>query len=133
LRDLRRQSADESAKPASAVDGGSKKKGSKAAAAAAAAEEKNSAAGDYAQSGRKYKVPEKGLFAYVLYAHYLTEWIEWIGFWIFAGAACGPAATFVVNEVLSMLPRAVNGKKWYVEKFGKERIGGKWAVIPGVI
>jgi 3-oxo-5-alpha-steroid 4-dehydrogenase 1 len=82
----------------------------------------------------RYSVPEAGLFRWVLYAHYSTEWVEWIGFWVFGGLrACGPARTFVVNEVASMLPRAVNGKKWYVEKFGEERVGGRWAVIPGIV
>jgi hypothetical protein len=82
----------------------------------------------------RYSVPEAGLFRWVLYAHYSTEWVEWIGFWAFGGlGACGPARAFVVNEVASMLPRAVNGKAWYVEKFGAERIGRRWAVIPWVV
>ena len=82
----------------------------------------------------RYSVPEAGLFRWVLYAHYSTEWVEWFGFWVFAGlGACGPARAFLVNEVASMLPRAVNGKRWYVEKFGEEKIRGKWAVIPCVV
>jgi 3-oxo-5-alpha-steroid 4-dehydrogenase 1 len=39
---------------------------------------------------------------------------------------------FVVNELVSMFPRAVRGKKWYEDKFGKDKIKGKWAAIPGV-
>jgi len=39
---------------------------------------------------------------------------------------------FVVNEVAAMLPRAVRGKQWYIDRFGAEKIKGKWAIIPGV-
>lgn len=83
--------------------------------------------------GRVYAVPEGGLFGQALYAHYFCEWVEWIGFWIVGGWACGPARTFVVNEFFTMMPRAWNGKKWYVEKFGAEKIGGRKAAIPYVI
>lgn len=82
---------------------------------------------------KHYSVPEAGLFGVMLYPHYFVEWIEWIGFWIACGWNCQPAMMFVVNEVSAMLPRAVRGKWWYEEKFGKEKIRGRWAVIPGVI
>ena len=80
-----------------------------------------------------YKVPENGLFRVVLYPHYLCEWIEWCGFWIIGGLDCIPAKNFVVNEVFAMLPRATRGKTWYIEEFGEEKIGGRKAVIPGII
>ncbi|KAK5992034.1 hypothetical protein PT974_05430 [Cladobotryum mycophilum] len=81
---------------------------------------------------KHYQIPQAGLFRYMLYPHYLCEWIEWLGFWIAAGWGCAPARAFLLNELFSMFPRAVNGKKWYIEKFGEEKIGKKWAVIPGV-
>lgn len=77
-----------------------------------------------------YMVPENGLFHLVLYPHYLCEWIEWCGFWMVGGLGCVPARCFVMNEVSSMLPRAVNGRQWYIERFGKEKIGARKAVIP---
>ena len=80
-----------------------------------------------------YMVPENGLFRVVLFPHYLCEWIEWGGFWMIGGMACVPARTFFINEVATMLPRAVHGKQWYVERFGKEKIGSKKAIIPGII
>ncbi|KAL6714948.1 hypothetical protein ACLMJK_007208 [Lecanora helva] len=80
-----------------------------------------------------YMVPENGLFRAVLFPHYFCEWIEWCGFWMVGGLACVPARSFVINEVTAMLPRAVNGKQWYVEKFGSEKINSRRAVIPGVI
>ncbi|OAR02489.1 hypothetical protein LLEC1_05566 [Akanthomyces lecanii] len=81
---------------------------------------------------KHYEIPQAGLFKYVLYPHYLLEWIEWLGFWVAAGWSCTPARAFLLNEVTAMFPRAVNGKKWYVDKFGPEKINKKWAVIPGV-
>jgi 3-oxo-5-alpha-steroid 4-dehydrogenase 1 len=32
-----------------------------------------------------------------------------------------------------MLPRAVQGKRWYVERFGEEKVGGRKAIIPGFL
>lgn len=81
---------------------------------------------------KHYEVPNNGLFKYMLYPHYFMEWVEWVGFWIAAGFPCAPARCFLLNEVFSMLPRAVSGGKWYKEKFGEEKIKGKYVIIPGV-
>ncbi|KAK5171070.1 uncharacterized protein LTR77_004214 [Saxophila tyrrhenica] len=80
-----------------------------------------------------YMIPKNGLFRYILFPHYLCEWFEWAAYWMIGGWGCVPARTFLVNEVSTMLPRAVQGKGWYVEKFGEERVGGRKAVIPGLI
>lgn len=80
-----------------------------------------------------YKIPEGGLFKYVLYPHYLFEWIEWLGFWIICGWTCVPARNFLINEIAAMLPRAVSGKEWYIERFGREKVGGRKAILPGVL
>ena len=82
---------------------------------------------------KHYSVPQAGLFRYVLYPHYLCEWLEWFGFWMATGFSCAPAFTFLLNEVAAMLPRAVLGRRWYVEKFGADKIGSRRAVIPGLI
>ncbi|RYP42157.1 hypothetical protein DL767_000522 [Monosporascus sp. MG133] len=81
---------------------------------------------------KHYEVPNNGLFKYMLYPHYFMEWVEWLGFWIAAGFSCAPARCFLLNEVCAMLPRAVSGGKWYKEKFGEEKIKGKYVIIPGV-
>jgi 3-oxo-5-alpha-steroid 4-dehydrogenase 1 len=88
--------------------------------------------GQAASVEKHYQIPQAGLFRYMLYPHYLSEWVEWFGFWMAAGWGCGPARAFLVNEIFSMLPRAVNGKKWYMERFGEDKIKKKWAIIPGV-
>ncbi|TAQ83201.1 hypothetical protein B7494_g8475, partial [Chlorociboria aeruginascens] len=79
-----------------------------------------------------YLIPENGLFRWIFYPHYLCEWIEWAGFWLMAGRGCVPARTFVINEIATMLPRALQGRQWYLEKFGEEKVAGKRAVIPGI-
>lgn len=77
-----------------------------------------------------YMLPKNGLFRYILYPHYLCEWIEWTGFWVVGGGDFLPGRTFVVNEVATMLPRALGGWRWYVQRFGRERIAGRKAIIP---
>jgi 3-oxo-5-alpha-steroid 4-dehydrogenase 1 len=80
-----------------------------------------------------YMMPKNGLFHYVLYPHYLCEWMEWAGFWMIGGLNCVPARSFLINEIATMLPRALAGRRWYIEKFGKEKVGSRKAVIPGLI
>ncbi|KAI5925985.1 3-oxo-5-alpha-steroid 4-dehydrogenase-domain-containing protein [Camillea tinctor] len=81
---------------------------------------------------KHYEVPQNGLFRYMLFPHYFMEWVEWLGYWIAAGVGCAPARCFLLNEFFSMLPRAVAGGKWYKERFGEEKIKGKYIIIPGV-
>ncbi len=88
--------------------------------------------GSKAKVDKHYEIPQAGLFKIMLYPHYFVEWIEWFGFYVAAGWTCTPALMFLVNEVAAMLPRAVSGKQWYIQKFGEEKIRGKYAVIPGV-
>lgn len=80
-----------------------------------------------------YMMPKNGLFHFILYPHYLCEWLEWLGFWMVSGFESVPARSFLLNEIATMLPRAVQGRKWYIEKFGKEKVGKRKAVIPGVL
>lgn len=80
--------------------------------------------------------PAEGLFTYILYPHYVLEWVEWIGAWLLGGAfglgwGAGNGYTwFVVNEIAAMLPRAYDGKHWYEGKFGKKAVGGRSGAIP---
>ncbi len=80
-----------------------------------------------------YMIPQNGLFELILYPHYFCEWIEWAGFYAMGGTAFVPGRNFLVNEIATMLPRAVQGKKWYVQRFGKEKVGGKKAIIPWLL
>lgn len=85
------------------------------------------------QVDKVYVVPRNGLFHFVLYAHYLCEWFEWLGFWIIGGPNCVPARTFLINEISTMLPRALAGKRWYLKNLGAEKVNGRKAIIPGIL
>ena len=78
-------------------------------------------------------LPKNGLFHYILFPHYLCEWLEWAGWWMIGGWSCTPARSFLFNEISTMLPRALQGKQWYIEKFGKEKVGDRKAIIPGLL
>ena len=80
-----------------------------------------------------YMLPHGGLFDLILYPHFLCEWIEWAGYWIIGGWTCVPARSFLLNEISTMLPRALQGKRWYIQRFGKDKVGQRKAVIPGLI
>jgi len=80
-----------------------------------------------------YMIPKNGLFKHVLHAHYFCEWIEWTGWWIIGGWNFVPGRSFLLNEIATMLPRALQGKRWYEKKFGKEKVGNRKAVIPGLL
>lgn len=38
-----------------------------------------------------------------------------------------------MHEVSTMFPRAVQGKRWYVKRFGKAEVGSRMAIVPGVV
>jgi 3-oxo-5-alpha-steroid 4-dehydrogenase 1 len=80
-----------------------------------------------------YMIPQNGLFKWILYPHYLLEWVEWGGFWLMGGVACIPARNFLMNEMTAMIPRGVRGVTWYRNRFGKEKVGNRGAFIPGVL
>lgn len=80
-----------------------------------------------------YMVPQNGLFRWILYPHYVLEWVEWAGFWLIGGWDCVPARNFLFNEISAMAPRAIRGLPWYINRFGKERVGNRKALIPGVL
>jgi 3-oxo-5-alpha-steroid 4-dehydrogenase 1 len=97
------------------------------------AAEKDKKSGKSQGVDKLYMMPKNGLFHYILYPHYLCEWFEWAAFWLIGGWDCVPARTFLFNEVSTMLPRALQGYQWYVDRFGKEKVGKRKAVIPGLL
>ena len=84
----------------------------------------------------RYAIPEGGLYRWISYPNYFSEWIEWIGYAIAAtaGQANRWAYTapwiFVISEVVLMLPRAWKGHLWYHQKFRGEYPKERKAVIP---
>ncbi|TQS34832.1 hypothetical protein Golomagni_04772 [Golovinomyces magnicellulatus] len=82
---------------------------------------------------KHYGIPSKGLFQWILFPHYLCEWVEWMGWWIAGGSTFLPAQIFLINEITTMLPRAIQGRKWYLEKFGIENLANRKAILPGIL
>jgi 3-oxo-5-alpha-steroid 4-dehydrogenase 1 len=80
-----------------------------------------------------YVIPKNGAFKWILFPHYLFEWLEWTGYAIMGGSNFGPGRSLIINEIATMLPRALQGKRWYIERFGKDKIGGRKAIIPGIL
>lgn len=99
-------------------------------------DKKDAAAGKEKKEGDKaervYKIPQALGFGWIFYPHYLSEWIEWAGFWLIGGARFTPGRSFLLAEISAMLPQAYQGKQWYLQKFGKENVGNKKAIIPFV-
>lgn len=85
-----------------------------------------------------YGIPHGGLYTLISYPNYFCEWVEWIGFALAcsvdggAGGYVSPPWLFVWSEVCVMLPRAVNGHRWYRAKFGDYPRGRK-AAIPFIL
>lgn len=94
---------------------------------------KGSGEKDKSKVDKVYMMPQNGLFNYILYPHYLCEWIEWTGFWIMAGSGAIPMRNFVINEIATMFPRALSGKQWYIGRFGNEKVANRKAILPGII
>ncbi|KAK0544114.1 hypothetical protein OC845_005772 [Tilletia horrida] len=102
----------------------------------------------------RYKVPHGGLFEYISFPNYLSEWFEWASFAfaalyflpIFQSSSLVPTAStslqtfkvllqappflFLLAEVAAMLPRAYKGHLWYRQTFGDELPAKRKAVIP---
>jgi 3-oxo-5-alpha-steroid 4-dehydrogenase 1 len=78
--------------------------------------------------------PATRWFKYILSPHYVLEWFEWTGYWILGGGlglgGNTPALWFLINELMTMSPRAVTGRKWYEKKFGKRALAGRGGFAP---
>jgi 3-oxo-5-alpha-steroid 4-dehydrogenase 1 len=54
-----------------------------------------------------------------------------IGGWL-GGPRFLPGRVFLVNEIATMLPRALDGRRWYLDRFGGA-VAGRRAVLPGIL
>lgn len=88
----------------------------------------------YLASLKQYSLPSHPYFASVLCPHYLMECTIYLSM-AFAGAPRGQAvnatllaATFFVAANLGVT--ADSTRRWYVGKFGAEKVGRRWRMIP---
>ncbi|CAO1614153.1 unnamed protein product [Jaminaea pallidilutea] len=96
----------------------------------------------------KYGVPKGGLYRFISYPNYLSEWFEWLSYSIAALSVTAlsplspssstlpitpsarlvliltsPPFLFLLAEFCPMFPRAIEGHRWYHSRFGVEGDG----------
>ncbi|KAF8315064.1 3-oxo-5-alpha-steroid 4-dehydrogenase-domain-containing protein [Cantharellus anzutake] len=100
-------------------------------------------------SEERYKIPYGGLYRFISFPNYLSEWLEWIGYAVAATSLASsvrqslvepyglgkagwytPPWMFVAAEIAAMLPRAVRGHQWYRGRFGEAYPSRRKAVFP---
>lgn len=83
---------------------------------------------------KKYSLPEKGLFKYLVCPHYTCECALYLSLALVAapkGQLYNRTLICALLFVTINLGVTANGtKKWYAEKFGRETVQGKWRMIP---
>jgi 3-oxo-5-alpha-steroid 4-dehydrogenase 3 len=85
---------------------------------------------------KKYTLPSEGWFKYLICPHYTFECLLYLSLAVVAA----PAGAFFNKSILCTLlfvlgnlgATAYGTKKWYAEKFGADKLVGKWAIIPFV-
>jgi 3-oxo-5-alpha-steroid 4-dehydrogenase 3 len=88
----------------------------------------------YLASLKKYTLPDHQLFQFVVCPHYTSECLVYIAIAIVAA----PKDQLLNRTVLAGLGFVVSNlavtadstKKWYVEKFGLEKVAGRWRMVP---
>eukprot|EP01080_Neovahlkampfia_damariscottae_P012592 gene12592-6412_t len=80
---------------------------------------------------RKYSIPNEGYFKYIASANYFGELIEWFGFYLMCWNYA--ALVFFIGTFANLVPRAIQSRKWYTEKFGDEYPKNRKAIIPFIL
>ncbi|KAI1467226.1 uncharacterized protein F4812DRAFT_460071 [Daldinia caldariorum] len=85
---------------------------------------------------KKYSLPEDGLFRYIVCPHYTCECMLYLSLALITapvGQLYNRTLICALLFVAVNLGSTANGtKKWYGEKFGRERVLEKWKMIPGI-
>ncbi|KAI0971090.1 hypothetical protein F4678DRAFT_472613 [Xylaria arbuscula] len=83
---------------------------------------------------KKYSLPEEGLFRYLVCPHYTCECLLYLSLAVLAapeGQFCNQTLACAVLFVSTNLGVTASGtKSWYGEKFGEEKVQGRWKMIP---
>jgi 3-oxo-5-alpha-steroid 4-dehydrogenase 3 / polyprenol reductase len=85
---------------------------------------------------QKYTLPDDGMFRYLICPHYTCECVVYVALAL-AGA---PRGHLFNNTILcGLLWVAINlgvtgagTRHWYGQKFGSDKVAGKWVMIPFV-
>lgn len=83
---------------------------------------------------KKYSLPESGMFYYLVCPHYTCECLIYFSLAILgapAGQWCNRTLMSVLSFVIVNLGVTAHGTRtWYIEKFGTEKVVGKWVMLP---
>lgn len=88
----------------------------------------------YLASLKKYSLPNHAIFRYVVCPHYTCECFIYVSIAIvsaptgrmFNGTVLAGLAFVVSNLAVT----ADGTREWYVDKFGKEAVKGRWRMVP---
>ncbi|KPM37297.1 hypothetical protein AK830_g9267 [Neonectria ditissima] len=90
----------------------------------------------YLASLKKYTLPTEGWFRFLICPHYTCECLIYL---VIAWGSAPPGQLFNKTILCGLLFVAVNlgatgfgTKKWYVEKFGADKVAGRFIMIPFV-
>lgn len=90
----------------------------------------------YLASLKKYTLPEQGWFKHIVSAHYTSECLIYLGLSVATAPSDGlfnrTMALGLAFVVVNLGMTAHSTKKWYAQKFGADRVAGKWRMIPFV-
>jgi 3-oxo-5-alpha-steroid 4-dehydrogenase 3 / polyprenol reductase len=90
----------------------------------------------YLASLKKYSLPENRTFQWVLCPHYTCDCIIYLSLAIVAAPDAQvlnkTISTVLLFTIVNLGITAESSRKWYAEKFGAERIAGRWRMVPFV-
>ncbi|RDA90298.1 hypothetical protein CP533_3336 [Ophiocordyceps camponoti-saundersi (nom. inval.)] len=85
---------------------------------------------------RKYTLPHQGLFRFIISPHYTCECLVYLALAFVAapsGSLFNPTLLCALAFVVTNLGVTARGtKRWYAQKFGQEKVVGRWNMIPFV-
>jgi len=84
----------------------------------------------------KYTLPSTPIFNSIVCPHYTAECVIYAALAILAA----PRGTWVNRTIFCVLVfvlvnlgvTATTTKKWYAQRFGKEKVENRWKIIPGI-
>ncbi|KAJ5902733.1 hypothetical protein N7495_003261 [Penicillium taxi] len=85
---------------------------------------------------KKYQIPDHPLFRGAVCPHYGAECVIYLSL-AFIAAPPGQAANKTLLACVGFIAAnlgatALTTKQWYIQKFGKDSVQGRWLMIPGI-
>jgi len=91
---------------------------------------------EYLASMKKYTLPDSPWFQWVVCPHYTSECLIYISIAILSAPEGQPVNMTVLAGlgfvVSNLAVTADSTMKWYIKKFGAEKLKGRWRMLPYV-